>query len=181
MSIHLPTTWFASSRLHKGQAKLSGVVFTPDTIANVESGVLNYVTPDRCVSQAQEMMTVKKDRTINVEQDGRMRVAAKPVEMLCETSTDAKLRAAWNRRSLAMDLASICSYIEIEKWVQHLFACQSRDVPKGLSPLTAGQLVQADKALFIHASESLMGTLQQSLEHPSPWMQRSCASLTAMR
>ncbi|CAE7327593.1 unnamed protein product, partial [Symbiodinium sp. CCMP2592] len=167
-----------AARAQAQQARLAGVVFTPETIpANgpvdlfvdqLESEILQYVGPERCVSRAQEMMAVKKDKTINVDQDGRMRINSKPNDLRCETSSDARLRAAWNRRSLAMDLAGVCSYIEIEKWVQHLFSCQAREVPKGMSPISVNQLIQADRALFMYASEKLMGRLAAPAGQPKP-------------
>ena len=132
-----------AARAQAQQARLAGVVFTPDTtpanslvdlfVDQLESDILQYIGPERCVSRSQEMMSVKKDKTLNVDPEGRIRVTAKPNELRCETSSDAKLRAAWGRRSLAMDLAGICSYIEIEKWVQHLFSIQAREVPKGMT------------------------------------------------
>ncbi|OLP82170.1 hypothetical protein AK812_SmicGene37215 [Symbiodinium microadriaticum] len=156
----------------------AGVVFTPDTtpanslvdlfVDQLESDILHYVGPERCVSRAQEMMSVKKDKTLNVDPEGRVRVASKPNELRCETSSDAKLRAAWGRRTLAMDLAGLCSYIEVEKWVQHLFSIQAREVPKGMSPISANQLIQADRALFVHASERLMGRLTAPTGAPKP-------------
>ncbi|CAE7228488.1 unnamed protein product, partial [Symbiodinium sp. CCMP2456] len=126
-----------AARSQAQQARLTGVVFTPDTtpanglvdlfVGQLETEILQYVGPERCVSRAQEMMSVKVDKTINIDQEGRMRVASKPAELRCETSSDAKLRSAWNRRSLAMDLAGLCSYIQVEKWVQHLFSLQARE------------------------------------------------------
>ena len=58
-----------------------------------------------------------------------------------------------------MDQAGLCTFIEIERWIEHLFNLQCREVPKGWTPLTLHQLIAADKALFIHASENLAGNL----------------------
>ena len=167
-----------AARAQAQQARLAGVVFTPDTtpanslvdlfVDQLESDILQYIGPERCVSRSQEMMSVKKDKTLNVDPEGRIRVTAKPNELRCETSSDAKLRAAWGRRSLAMDLAGICSYIEIEKWVQHLFSIQAREVPKGMAPISVNQLIQADRALSLHASEKLMGQLAAPAGAPKP-------------
>ncbi|CAE7245192.1 unnamed protein product, partial [Symbiodinium sp. CCMP2456] len=167
-----------AARSQAQQARLTGVVFAPDTtpanglvdlfVGQLETEILQYVGPERCVSRAQEMMSVKVDKTINIDQEGRMRVASKPAELRCETSSDAKLRSAWNRRSLAMDLAGLCSYIQVEKWVQHLFSLQAREVPKGMSPISINQLIQSDRALFMYASEKLMGKLAVPAGAPKP-------------
>lgn len=68
-----------------------------------------------------------------------------------------------------MDQAGLCSFIEIERWVEHLFNLQCREVPKGWAPLTLQQLISADKALFIHASENLAGNLVSVTGAPKPF------------
>ena len=40
-----------------------------------------------------------------------MKVQAKTSEVRCVASTDSKLRAAWQRRSLAMDMAGLATFI----------------------------------------------------------------------
>lgn len=135
----------------------------------LESGVLSYIEPGKCTSRAQEIQAVKRDRSIQVEGDGRLRVVNKHQDQTCEVSTDARLRAAWRRRSLAMDQAGLCSFIEIERWIEHLFNLQCREVPKGWAPLTLQQLISADKALFIHASENLAGNLVSVTGAPKPF------------
>ncbi|CAE7784909.1 unnamed protein product [Symbiodinium sp. CCMP2592] len=73
-----------AARAQAQQARLVGVVFTPETIPS--NGLVDLfvdqleseILPERCVSRAQEMMSVKKDKTINIDQDGRMRINSKP-------------------------------------------------------------------------------------------------------
>ncbi|CAJ1454030.1 unnamed protein product, partial [Effrenium voratum] len=60
-------------------------------------------------------------------------------EASCEANTELKLRAAWQRRSLAMDLAEIASFTTVETWVQYLFAQLSKDQPRGFSKITLQQ------------------------------------------
>eukprot|EP00439_Symbiodinium_sp_Y106_P066632 s2715_g10.t2 len=68
-----------------------------------------------------------------------------------------------------MDQAGLCTFIEIERWIEHLFNLQCREVPKGWTPLTLHQLIAADKALFIHASENLAGSLTSVAGAPKPF------------
>ena len=66
-----------AARAQAQQARLAGVVFTPDTtpanslvdlfVDQLESDILQYIGPERCVSRSQEMMSVKKDKTLNVD------------------------------------------------------------------------------------------------------------------
>ena len=167
-----------AARAKAQEARLQGVVFTPETSpANClvdlfvdmgEQGILTYLGPERCISRAQELQLSRKDKSIQVEADGRMRVIAHSKDPTCEVSSDTKLRAAWLRRSLAMDQAGLCSFIEIEKWVQHLFSIQAREVPKGFQSISVQQLISADKALFIFASEKMIGTLLAAPNQPKP-------------
>ena len=55
--------------------------------------------------------------------------------MVCEANSELKLRAAFQRRSLAMDLSGIASYDVVEPWVQFLFSQLIREQPKGLQRL----------------------------------------------
>ena len=66
------------------QARLGGLVFTPNTIpANnlvdqfvemVESGLLTYVKPEHCCSRAQEIEAVKRDPTVSTDASGMLKV-----------------------------------------------------------------------------------------------------------
>ena len=119
------------------QSRLGGLIFNPDTIpANqlvdtfvdmLEHNTLSYVKPEQCISRAQEVSSVKKDQTIATDSQGMLKIATKSSEISCEANSELKLRAAFQRRSLAMDLAGIASYDIIEPWVQFLFSQMLRD------------------------------------------------------
>lgn len=152
------------------QAKLLGVIFDPDTtpsnqlvdhfVEMLETGVLNYIKPEQCCSRAQEVALVKKDTSVSTDAHGLLKLGHKTVEAVCEANTELKLRAAWQRRSLAMDLAEIATYTTIETWVQYLFAQLIKDQPKGFSKISLQQVLDCDKQLFIMASHQTMGKLR---------------------
>ena len=154
------------------QSRLGGIIFNPDTIpANqlvdsfvdmLEHNTLTYVKPEQCISRAQEVSAVKKDPTISTDSQGMLKIANKNAEVSCEANSELKLRAALQRRSLAMDLAGIASYDVIEPWVQFLFSQLLRDQPRGFSRVTLQQLIDCDKQLFIMASHQTLGKLQSS-------------------
>lgn len=54
-------------------------------------------------SRASEVNSIKKDPTVSMDSSGNLKVGNKPNEPSCEANTELKLRAAWQRRSLAMD------------------------------------------------------------------------------
>ena len=160
------------------QSRLGGLIFNPDTIpANqlvdtfvemLEHNTLTYVKPEQCISRAQEVSSVKKDQTIATDAQGVLKIATKSSEVSCDANSELKLRAAFQRRSLAMDLAGIASYDVIEPWIQFLFSQMLREQPRGFSRVTLQQLIDCDKQLFIMASHLTLGKLQSSPADPKP-------------
>ena len=172
-SEHLAKPLPASERLARSQrqqARITGLVYTPETTPShylvdlfndqLELGVISWVAPEKCASRAEEMQQSKKDRALQLTLDGQVKVQSKTSEVRCIASTDSKLRAAWQRRSLAMDMAGLATFIVVEKWVHHLFSIFAREVPDGYSPIMLKQLVNADKRLFMLAAESLPADLR---------------------
>lgn len=148
----LPTVERAE-RLKALRRKLPGLILTPETIpANrlvdnyvdqLETGVLSYVRADHCISRAQEMDSVKREPSLHIQ-----------------GNTDLQLRQAWNRRSLAMELAQLASFTVLETWVQSLFARMQRDPPANHQAVGLNQVLAADRELFQLLSHNLMGQIQ---------------------
>ena len=151
------------------QTRLLGVIFDPDTtpanqlvdyyVEMLETGVLSYIKPEQCCSRAHEVALVRKDTSISTDANGMLKISSKSPEASCEANTELKLRAAWQRRSLAMDLAEIASFTTVETWVQYLFAQLSKDQPRGFSKITL-QVLDCDRQLFVLASHRTMGKLR---------------------
>eukprot|EP00439_Symbiodinium_sp_Y106_P018627 s10096_g2.t1 len=70
-----------------------------------------------------------------------------------------RLRQAWSRRSLAFDLANLASFKVLKEHVQFLFSVLQRSQPKGFQGVQLSQIIEADKQMFILASNNLMGRL----------------------
>ena len=49
----------------------------------------------------------------------------------CEANSELKLRAAWQRKNLAMDLAGLATFELTESWTQYLFTQLLKEQPKG--------------------------------------------------
>ena len=102
------------ARQEAQQKRLGGVIFNPDTIPSnhlvdtfvemLEQNTLQYVKPEQCTSRAQEVSAVKKDPTIATDSQGMLKLSTKSSDVVCEANSELKLRAAFQRRSLAMDL-----------------------------------------------------------------------------
>ena len=160
------------------EKRLGGIVFTPTTIPSnhlvdtfvemVETGILSYVKAENCCSRAQEVESVKKDPTVSTDASGLLKLGAKQVDPACEANTELKLRAAWQRRNLAMDLAGLATFEVTETWTQYLFAQLLKEQPRGFSKVTLQQLIDCDRHLFVMASHMTMGKLASSPDEEKP-------------
>ena len=166
-------------RLREQQGRLGGLVFTPETIpANnlvdlfvemCESGILSYVKPVQCCSRAQEAHSIKKkDPTVSTDSAGMLKLGSIVAEPTCEANTELKLRSAWQRRNLAMDLAGLASFEIMEGWTQLLFSQLLREQPRGLANVSLQQLLDCDKQMFTMASHRTMGELRESADKSRP-------------
>ena len=157
---------------------LEGSFFEPSTIpANhlvdlyvdmVDTGVLTYVKAENCCSRAQEVEAIKKDPTVSTDSSGLLKLSTKQSDQHCEANTELRLRAAWQRRNLAMDLAGLATFEKAESWTQFLFTQLMKDQPKGFSRISIQQLVDCDKHLFVLASHMTMGKLTSVPGEPKP-------------
>ena len=160
------------------EGRLGGLVFNPTTIPSnhlvdlfvdmIETGILVYVKPEACCNRAQEVEMVKKDPSVSTDAAGLLKLGAKSSDPTCEANTELKLRAAWQRRNLAMDLAGLASFDVTECWTQFLFTQLLREQPKGFSKITLQQLLDCDKPLFIQASHITMGRLSADPQGKKP-------------
>lgn len=83
---HLPTAERVA-RQSAQEAKLGGLILTPDTIPShhlvdmfvemCETGILVYVKPELCCSRAQETQTMKRDSAISTDASGLLKISPK--------------------------------------------------------------------------------------------------------
>ncbi|CAE7537200.1 unnamed protein product, partial [Symbiodinium necroappetens] len=149
--------------------KLNGLIWGPEMqpgqgvvdacVDMLEQNVLVYMPPHKFVSRSQEISCVKRDKSVLVDTDGGLKVTAKNHDMSCDASTEYALRQAWQRRSLAFDLAGLGTFHALEDWVNKMFLVLSRPIPPGYKPVNIHQLISADRALFIRAADALVGSL----------------------
>ncbi|CAE7239643.1 unnamed protein product, partial [Symbiodinium sp. CCMP2456] len=158
-------------RQAKQERSLGGLVFTPETrpanacvdlcVEMLETGVLQY-HPSKWISRAQEAQCLKRDSSINIDADNNLKIATKSADLWCDVSSEMRLRQAWGRRSLAFDLANLASFRVMEEHVQFLFSVLQRVQPKGFQGVQLSQIIEADKQMFVLASNNLMGRLTAS-------------------
>ena len=166
------------ARQREQEKKLTGLVFTPETIPSNhlvdlfvemgESGILSYIKPEQCCSRAQEVHSVKKDLSVSTDAAGMLKLGTKSSEPTCEANTELKLKLAWQRRNLAMDLAGIASFEVAEGWTQLLFSHLLRDQPRGFAKVSLQQILDCDRQLFTMASHRTMGSLRETADQSKP-------------
>ena len=159
-------------RQARQERTLAGLVFTPETrpanscvdlcVEMLETGVLQYHVPSKWISRAQEAQCLKRDNSINIDADNNLKVSTKSADLSCDVSSEMRLRQAWSRRSLAYDQANLASFRVLEEHVQFLFSVLQRTQPKGFQGVQLSQIIEADKQMFILASNNLMGRLTAS-------------------
>ena len=166
------------ARQREQETRLGGIVYTPETtpsnhlvdlyVEMLESGILAYVKPEQCCSRAREVSAIRKDPTVSTDASGMLKLGAKTSEPSCDTSSEIKLRLAWQRRSLAMDLAGIATFTVVEGWVQFLYSHLMRDQPRGFAKVSLQQLLDCDKELTTLASHRTMGRLTKGPDGVKP-------------
>ena len=160
------------------QARLGGLVFNPNTLPSnhlvdlfvdmVETGLLTYIKPDLCCSRAQEVEAVKRDPAVSTDASGLLKVGTKQSEASCEAHSELKLRAAWQRRNLAMDMAGLATFDVVESWVQFLFQQLLKEQPRGFSKISLQQILDCDRNLFVLAAHQTMGNLSSNPGEDKP-------------
>eukprot|EP00435_Cladocopium_sp_Y103_P024655 s97_g6.t1 len=158
------------TRQKEQEERLEGIIFSPEVtpshalvdlcVSMLEQSVLTWIKPEECTSRAQEIQSLKKDSKVAIDADGNIKISSKAAALTCSVTSELDLRNAFQRRSLAMDQAKLCSFREIEKWVQHLFLSHDRSQPPGFAAVTLQQIIECDKQMFIRASNNLVGNVQ---------------------
>ena len=174
------------ARQKEQETRLGGLVFTPETtpanhlvdlfVEMGESGVLSYIKPEQCCSRAQEIQAIKKDVAVSTDASGMLKLGTKASEPTCEANTGLKLRSAFQRRNLAIDLAGLASFETAEGWTQLLFSHLLRDPPRGFAKVSLQQLLDTDRQLFTMASHKTMETYVKPLTRPGHLMKPSAPS-----
>jgi len=85
-----------------------------------------------------------------------------------KANTELKLKSAFQRRNLAMDLAGLASFEAAEGWTQLSFSFLLRDPPRGFAIVSRQQLLDTDRRLITMASHKTIGNLLEALDKTRP-------------
>ncbi|CAE7226871.1 unnamed protein product [Symbiodinium sp. CCMP2592] len=159
-----------SSRL---QNRLVGVTFTDHNqpahalvdkaSQQFDEGVLQYLQLNKCISRYQEALAERSSASLRFGSDGAIKVSRESAGGECDISTAHLLRAAFQRRAMAYDIAGVATYEALDAWAQNLFDRLATPVPSSrYSPIGLEQILAADKALWVRLSRLSRGLLGRS-------------------
>lgn len=114
----------------------------------VEDGVLRYVPWNELTKREAELLGQKKVREWRADSAGVLHEHINEQEEHADVGTDLRLRFGLQRRSLALEIAGLCSFETAEGWTDLLLREYLRDPPPGYSRVSLAQLQRADQELF---------------------------------
>jgi hypothetical protein len=91
-----------------------------------------------------------------------------------------KLQMCLKRRGLALDMCSLLSWHEHEKWSATLFEAFNQDAPQGFSHPSLAQLLKADREIFLRMSKDVE-SLKPDKAGTNRWKGRGSVSCSAPR
>ena len=157
------------SRLQDQRARLTGVCFSSATEPShkltdrvfqmITDQQVTWIPWEKLTSRASEVSSAKSDLAITFDNSGHMKLSKAMTEAQCSLQGDIQVRQALSRRALAFDMSLMCSFIEMEKYHEELFAAMSREPPPGYNCISMAQVREADKQLFLRISEETRGNV----------------------
>ena len=114
-----------------------------------ESNQLSYVNIERCSSREWEVTMGKNKKQISIDPQ---HLTVKEQSSIPDQAHSSELQAfeALRRRGLAMEFADMCSWDVHERYLQDLTSHLRMDAPPGFSRPTLGQVLKADRQVFMH-------------------------------
>ena len=153
------------ARIVEQKQRLVGVIIQGETepsfelidlaYAMIDSKSIKFIPPHRCTKRDTELVeNTSKDKEVLTIEQGRL--TSKKSSLPNTSTSDAlKLSNCFLRRALALDLAQVTSFSQINKYHQLLLAQLSVKAPAGYSPASLPQIVQADKFFWAKLAEKV--------------------------
>ena len=161
-------------RIQQLKGRLTGLLITQalepshalidKAVQQYEDNCLKFLDLSICTSREQEILSDKSSTQLSFDSSGNIKVSKRSQELECALNGEMKLRAAFQRRALAYDIAGIATYNQMEMWTTMLFDMLQRDPPNGYRHVSIDQIIRADKRLWLKVVESTRSqvTLKES-------------------
>jgi hypothetical protein len=118
-----------------------------------EDGTLRFVPWDELTRRDDEIKSIKKIKTWQSDSEGRLKFSEETKEDAADTNSDLKLKAALQRRGLAMEVAQLLSYETHDRYVNWLFKELTRNQPIGFHQVNIQQIHTVDQEVFTKLAE----------------------------
>ena len=114
------------------------------------------------------MLNSKSHQTFTLSSDGNLKIKQSEQDSECPVTGEMRLREAYRRKALAMDMANLVSYTVAEEWHSYLFMAIQRETPKGFKNVSLSQIIAADKRLWVLLSDMTRGAVVGTPGAPKP-------------
>ena len=122
-------------------------------------GELRYLAPHEVPTRDQELLNVKTEELIKRDASGHLRAHDETRLPEADTKTDLRLRQAYTRRGLALEVADVMTFATRERLIDKMFQEYQREAPMGYAGVTLAQIAAADRRAFKLMAEELQGDL----------------------
>ena len=150
------------TRLEAQKLRLGGLSFQGEeevahdaynlVYAMIQKDDLVWLSPEKFGTRRAELSAKKQGRELIVDGSG-IAIKEKPTSVVCALASELDLVMALRRRALAFDLIGIASFNSINKYHQALAQRLQEAPPPGYAKVSMQQLIRADRAVFLRASE----------------------------
>lgn len=122
-------------------------------------GELKYVAAHEVPTRDQEMLNVKTEELIKRDASGHLRAHDETKVPEADVKTDLRMRQAFTRRGIALELADVMTFTVHEALVDKMFQEYQREPPPGYAAVTLRQIAEADRRIWKLTAEKLNGDL----------------------
>lgn len=129
--------------------------------------VLKYIEPARCVSRESELLAVKTDKKLQLNQNSVLTVKESAKIPDADTNSAFALLQCFKRRGLAYEFAQLISYTEHERYTDALFRHLAEDPPPGYAATTMQQVLRADRQVFLYLAGTV-ADIRPNAAHVKP-------------
>lgn len=130
-------------------------------VAQAEEQCFAPVSLSLCTSRETEMRAEKKD-PVAMSIEGMLKITKSSPGPSAETGSELHVRSCMIRRALAMHMAGISSFTEVDRWVSKLFGFMLKPALNNHRPPSLQQLIEADKTVWMLVAQRTRGEVLTS-------------------
>ena len=118
-----------------------------------EEGRLHFLAWDELTRRGDEVKSVKQIKALQADSEGKLKASEETKEDPADTGRDLKLKSAFQRRGIAMEVTQLVSFQVHAGYINWLFREMSRKAPSGSHYVNTQQIHQVDSEVFLRLAE----------------------------